>query len=198
MTALSRFSRVAFASTALIGCAIFGGTVVSSAYAGTNFNKERCKIINNGSTNGLGSANSCVCPPKSAYELRQRPLSGAAVTNCYKNQAPEQAPARVTSINPNPNPNPPGISPNNPQSQSQSRSQQSRRPDPISKGNNGYGNGVDGPNPGTNHGKGVAQGGPGAGQLRRLQSQNGPGVGQPQANSRTPGCGDRCGGVTAV
>ena len=85
MASASRLLRVAFGSTALIASAIFGDAVMSSAYAGTNFNKERCKIINNGSTNRLGSANSCVCPPKSTYKRGQRPLSGAAVTNCYKN-----------------------------------------------------------------------------------------------------------------
>jgi hypothetical protein len=139
--ALKSVSRAAFGATAILTSAILLGPGVSSTEAATNFNKNgNCRLIETAE----GIVNTCLCPPVSQLR-KQRPLPGSALTACYaaaRQQATLGVPT-VTDPDPDPDPTPdpdPDPTPD-------------PDPDPdLGKANNGWGNGPDSNNPGSDDG----------------------------------------------
>jgi uncharacterized membrane protein YgcG len=161
-------------SVAILGSAALGVTIMTNTYAAqTNFNKQQCKMVDrsvkavNRSVKALAikeaSSVSCVCPSASSDSVLDKTLrpSGAASTDdCYI-----QTPQKVTNFNlpttgPGPGPGPPGpgVGPG---------TGAGPGPGPGRPfGDNGWGNGGDGLNPGSFHGGGTSGGGPGAGETQ--------------------------------
>jgi hypothetical protein len=158
--------RAVFGSTAILGCAVLGVSAVSSTYAGTNFNKAQCKMINsNGAIKGLaiaGSAvNACYCISTSGRRI-PRPLPGSVgQEQCFENLTPQKT--VNFNLNPPGTPDTPGVEP-----------EPNPNPGPTGRRDNGWGNGPDPENPGSFHGNGVAQGGPGAGQTQTASKNSDP------------------------
>ncbi len=152
----SRLVQTLFGSAAIIGSGVLGFTLMTNTIvAQTNFNKQQCRI-HDPSVQALAidepSAAECVCPPgSSARQLddNQRPAGAASTRDCFIqtpqqitnfNQPPATGPGPGPAVGPGPGPGPavgPGPGPG---------------PGPNAKGNNGWGNGGDPANPGTNKG----------------------------------------------
>jgi hypothetical protein len=136
-----KFVRAVFGSVAILGSAVLSVSVMTDTFAAskykTNFNKQQCKVVtSNGSTKGLAvigsTENACYCISKSGRRIL-RPLTAAGVRELCVPLTPQQItnlnPPTVTEPEPEPEPEPGAL-----------------------RGNNGWGNGGEGINPGSDNG----------------------------------------------